>query len=217
MNRLRIRALSTCVAGLTATLWLGWGLIESGAARTQARVKGGGIHAEKLKRPGLPNLGRVNEMLYRGGQPTDQGYRELQKLAIIVVVNLRNEKELIATERAQVEGLGMRYASIPWSGYKDPDNRQVAEFLTTLRGLAGQKVYVHCQRGAERTGVMLAAWRMAAEAWSPEQALAEMESFGFRGWWFGHLKRYVKDFPRQMATDPSFRLPDAAASAPPQS
>ncbi len=175
--------------------------------------------AEKIKIKGLPNLGRVHEKLFRGGQPDedDEGYRMLKELGIEIVVNLRNEEDKIAEERAQVEALGMRYVSIPWSGFQKPDNAQVAEFLQLLRTNHDKKIFVHCRRGAERTGVMLAAYRITAQGWTPEQALEEMEQFKFRGFWFRHLKNYVRNFEQHFAADDAFaplRAPAAATASP---
>lgn len=170
--------------------------------------------AEKLYMPGLPNLGRVHENLYRGGQPEAAagGYRSLQELGIEIVVNFRNDADDVEPERAQLEALGIRLVHIPWSGFQKPDNRQVAEFLQLLQEYRDRKIFVHCQRGAERTGVMLAAYRIAVQGWTAEQALAEMEVFKFRGFWFRHLKHYVKNFQRHWASDPAFRTLQTAAA-----
>jgi len=169
--------------------------------------------AERMKIEGLPNLGRVSETLYRGAQPKQAGYPELKKLGIEIVVNLRNEEDKIAEERGRVEAQGMRYVSIPWSGWDDPDNKQVAEFLELLRANPDRKIFVHCKVGKERTGVMLATYRMVAQGWTPEQALDEMEAFGFRGFWFRHLKKYVRRFPELLKTNP--HLQDVAPATTP--
>jgi protein tyrosine/serine phosphatase len=139
----------------------------------------------------------VAETLYRGGQPTSAGLEKLHELGIDIIVNFRDEPQKIETERQVVERLGMRYISIPWRGKDDPDDRQVAAFLQLLRESEGKKVFVHCKRGSERTGVMIAAFRILEQGWTPPQALQEMEKFGFRGFWFRHLKRYVKQFPER--------------------
>lgn len=155
--------------------------------------------AKKLSVSGLPNFGQVTESLYRGGQPASVGLAKLREFGIDIIVNFRNEPGKIEAERQRVERLGMRYVSIPWRGKDDPDDRQVAAFLRLLRENAGKRVFVHCQRGSERTGVMVAAFRILEQGWTPTQALQEMETFGFRGFWFRHLKRYVKQLSEQRA------------------
>ena len=96
----------------------------------------------------------------------------------------------------------MRHVSIPWNAWHDPGDRQVAEFLELLHANPERMVFVHCHHGRERTGTMVAAYRIAAQNWTPEQALAEMEAFGLRGFWFRHLKKYVRAFPERLRTSP---------------
>ena len=161
--------------------------------------------AVRVQRPGLTNFAMVSTQLYRGAQPTDDSFSELKKLGIDMVVNLRHETDEIARERNLVEAQGMRYVSIAWRGKENPKTEQVAQFLGLLRENPDQKVFVHCERGAERTGVMVACYRMSSEHWTPEQALDEMETFRFRGLWFGHLKRFVREFPTLLLRDPFLR------------
>jgi protein tyrosine/serine phosphatase len=161
--------------------------------------------AARTPRVGLPHFGIVSDQLYRGAQPEAAGFAELKKLGIDIVVNLRHEPDWIARERALVEAQGMRYVSIPWRGKQDPKPEQAAEFLGVLRDNPDRKVFVHCQRGAERTGVMVACYRMSRENWTPEQALAEMETFRFRAGRFAHLERFVREFPTLLLRDPFLR------------
>ena len=95
-----------------------------------------------------------------------------------------------------------------WRGKLDPKPEQVAQFLRLLKANPDKKVFVHCERGSERTGVMVATYRMSREHWTPDQALNEMEAFRFRGLSFGHLKRFVRDFPSLLMTDPFLKLVD---------
>lgn len=171
--------------------------------------------AEKIKNGYIPNLGQMAPNLYRGGQPEAEGFAELQKLGVGIVVNFRETEKADKNERAAVEKLGMKYVDIPWSGFDDPDNKHVAQFLQVLKENPDTKVFFHCRRGAERTGVMGAAYRMSFQGWTPEQALQEMEQFKFRGFWFRHLKRYVRSFPDQLKNDPAlkpFAPPSVAAN-----
>jgi protein tyrosine/serine phosphatase len=158
--------------------------------------------AARTPHVGLPHLAVVSHQLYRGAQPEDSGFAELKKLGIDIVVNLRHEPDWIARERVLVEAQGMRYVSIPWRGKQDPKPEQTAEFLGVLRDNPERKVFVHCQRGAERTGVMVACYRISREQWTPEQALAEMKAFRFRADRFAHLAQFVREFPTLLLRDP---------------
>ncbi len=159
--------------------------------------------AQKLERPGLPNLGRVTEGLYRGGQPRSQGFGQLQEMGIEIVVNLNTSRKNVAREKTEAESRGMQYVSLPWSPRALPADDQVAEFLRLLRENPDKKIFVHCQRGADRTGVMVAIFRMARQGWTPDQALAEMERFKFHGLWYRQLKGYVQRFPARLKATPA--------------
>ena len=159
--------------------------------------------AQKLERPGLPNLGRVTAGLYRGGQPRGQGYDQLHSMGIDIVVNLNTSRKNVEREKTAAESRGMRHVSIPWSPRSLPADDQVAEFLGLIRDNPDKKIFVHCQRGADRTGLMVAVFRMARQGWTPEQALAEMESFKFHGLWYRQIKGYVKRFPAKLKATPT--------------
>src|ERR1700747_3910539 len=78
-------------------------------------------YGEKLRLPGLPNGGRVNDVLYRGAQPHTTGLQELKKLGITTIVDLRGENPgLRDFEREQAESLGIRFVNIPVSGWSPP-------------------------------------------------------------------------------------------------
>ena len=156
----------------------------------------------RVRLTGLPNYGKVSKQLSRGAQPDATGFQELKKQGVGIVVNLVNEATEIASERALVQKQGMEYVSIPWRGSQNPDTGQIAQFLELLRANPDKQVFVHCQRGGERTGVMVACYRMSVDGWTADQALSEMEQFGFRGMLFGHLKKFVRQFPSLLVSDP---------------
>jgi protein tyrosine/serine phosphatase len=163
-----------------------------------------GAPAEKIKIQGVPNAGKINETLLRGAQPSAQGLAELKKLGVTTVIDLRGNRGPVAWERAQVESLGMRFVNIPISGWSPPSDRQVAEFLRLTKQDPAQKIFVHCYYGKDRTAVMVAAYRIAAQNWTSDQAVAEMYSFGFHYHWYPGMKSYIRKFPLTLAADPIF-------------
>lgn len=187
---------ATLVVGLMAA----WGILLC-PLRAQEREPGSSAvapqFAEKLERPGLPNLGRINGKLYRGGQPEPAGYDHLSELGIELVIDLNTSRKGIARERAAVESRGMRYVSLPWSSRSRPSDEQVKEFLRLIG--EEHKTFVHCRHGSDRTGVMIALHRILREGWTPERALEEMNYFGFHGFWYGHLKQYVRETSARLA------------------
>jgi tyrosine-protein phosphatase SIW14 len=153
---------------------------------------------------GLPNFGRVTDMLYRGGQPGLDGLKALQAMGVRIVVNFRDERGEMAAEKRQVESLGMKYVGIPWSGHDEPSSAQVVEFLDLIRANPKAKIFVHCKRGADRTGVMVAAYRIAVDHKPVAEAVSEMHQFHYDWFWLPQLERYVKSLPGLLQKDARF-------------
>ena len=163
-----------------------------------------GAPAEKLKLAGVPRAGKISDVLFRGAQPSAQGLAELKKLGITTVVDLRGNRGPVAAERRQVESLGMRFIDIPVRGWSAPTNAQVAQFLKLFKDDPQQRVFVHCYYGEDRSGVMVAAYRIAQQNWTADQAVDEMYSFGFHYHLYPGMKSYVREFPAKFAVDPVF-------------
>jgi protein tyrosine phosphatase (PTP) superfamily phosphohydrolase (DUF442 family) len=162
------------------------------------------VHGEKLHITGIHNAGKITETLYRGAQPREAGFSELKILGVTTIVDLRGEdREKIAWERQRAESLGMRFVNIPVSGWSPPTDEQVVQFLSLFRDNPGQKIFVHCRFGDDRTGVFTAIYRMAIEKWSAEQAMNEMYFFGFNGFWHPSMKSFVHDFPARLNFAPT--------------
>jgi tyrosine-protein phosphatase SIW14 len=159
--------------------------------------------ARKLILRGVPNFGEVTPTLYRGGQPSREGFRNLAKMAINIVVDLRGSRE---SERRLVNSLGMQYVPLPWRCYH-PRDEPLAKFLLLIRENSGKRIFVHCSAGDDRTGMDIAAYRMAVQGWTPAEARKEMEAFGET--WFHRmlcpgLPSYEKEFPARFKTSPAF-------------
>jgi len=161
-------------------------------------------HGQKLHITGIPKAGKITDVLYRGAQPNEVGLSELKMLGITTIIDLRAEdRETVEWERKRAEFLGMRFVHIPVSGWSPPTNEQIIQFLSLVRSEPGQKIFVHCRFGDDRTGVFLATYRIAFEKWPAEQALKEMYFFGFNGFWHPAMKSFIRDFPGRLASAPA--------------
>ena len=154
---------------------------------------------------GLPNFGEVTPNLFRGGQPGVDGLESLKKMGVSIVVDMRSGPN--NNEKRAVDKLGMRYVSIPWH-CPFPTDEAFARFLKVVEDNPDKKVFVHCRLGDDRTGMAVAAYRMAEQGWSADQALDEMEKFGFD--WRHHLicptlQSYEKSFPDRLKKNEVFR------------
>ena len=159
-----------------------------------------GSHGSAL---GLPNFGQVTPYLFRGAQPEADGYKTLQTMGVAIVVDMFGSK----TEQRAVEKLGMQYVSLPWDAHS-PSDEILARFLRVLRDNPDKKIFVHCHIGVDRTGMAIASYRMADEGWSADEAMREMQLFGFSGFHrlrFPALVRFEKEFPERLKTLPAFQ------------
>ena len=160
-------------------------------------------HGQKLHITGIPNAGKITDVLFRGAQPKEMGLSELKILGITTLVDLRAEdREKINWERQRAESLGMRFVHIPVDGWSPPTDEQVVQFLSLLHDNPGQKIFVHCHFGDDRTGVFIATFRMVSQKWTAEQAIREMYFFGFNGLWHPSMKTFVHDFPARLNSAP---------------
>ena len=157
----------------------------------------------RLEEKGITNFGEVTPHLYRGGLLRGDGIKALKKLGIDIVIDTHAND---SSEERDTRALGMRYVAIPWH-CPWPKDEVFAKFLKVLKENKGKKVFVHCRLGDDRTGMMVAAYRMAEEGWSPEEAMKEMKSFGFTK---SHhficpgLARYEQEFPQRFKNDAAF-------------
>ena len=140
--------------------------------------------------PGVPNFAQVSAALYRGAQPTAEGMRALQAMGVKTIVNLR----LLHSDRDRLEGTGLQYLHIHAAAWH-PEDEDVARVLRVIRDPANQPVFVHCQHGADRTGTMVAAYRIVEQGWTSEEAAAELPNFGYHPIWTEILD-YLAHFDR---------------------
>src|SRR5262249_17069973 len=88
-----------------------------------------------------------------------------------------------------------KFYRIPLTTSDRPSDQAVNQFLKLVNDPANMPVYVHCQGGRHRTGVMTAVYRMTKDGWSAARAYQEMKQYHFEGF-PGHpvLKSFVYDF-----------------------
>ncbi len=97
----------------------------------------------------------------------------------------------------------MQFVLIPGNGWTPPTDEQMAQFFAIIAQQPEHTIFIHCWLGGDRTGVFLAAYRIAFEHWTPEQALQEMHQFHFKSFWHPAMRAYVRKFPERLATSPA--------------
>jgi uncharacterized protein (TIGR01244 family) len=154
---------------------------------------------------GVGNFQKVDEHVYRGAQPTAEGFSNLNKLGIKLVIDLREPGDRSASENKIVSAAGMKYVSVPMYGMETPANDSVRKVLALLEDHSSGPVFVHCKRGADRTGGIIACYRIEHDGWKNEKALVEARSMGM-SWFQKAIQSYVLKYqPRTL---------DAAALVP---
>src|SRR5690349_18188662 len=81
---------------------------------------------------GVPNFQTLNQLVYRGGQPSAEGFRSLAAAGIKTIVDLRESGDRSVTEEKMVTSLGMRYVAVPMRGMTTPGEDQVSNALKVL-------------------------------------------------------------------------------------
>ena len=151
---------------------------------------------EEARYKELPNFHRVNATLYRGAQPGDGGFKILVSLKIRAVINLRGTGEHSERESAEAKAAGLLYFSVPLEDFDRPTDEQVEQVLGLINAPENQPAFVHCRRGADRTGIVIACYRISHDRWTSETAKAEAKRYGM-GFWQVKMKDYIRDYYRR--------------------
>jgi protein tyrosine/serine phosphatase len=144
--------------------------------------------AEPIALEGVPNLHRITPNLYRSEQPTAAGFHNLEKLGIRTVINLRWFND----DAREAAGTSLRTERVKILTWNIDDEHVVA--VMRLIGDPGNGPYlIHCQHGADRTGLMSAMYRVLYQGWTPGQALEELTAggYGYHPVW-KNIRRYVR-------------------------
>ncbi len=139
---------------------------------------------------GVPNLHRVTEVLFRSAQPEKGGFKSLARtLGIKTVVSLR----AFHSDRKLAAGNDLSLISVPINTW-DIDRPDIVQALAEI-GIAEKRgpVLLHCQHGADRTGLVAALYRMINQGWTREAAIDEMRNgrFGYHAVW-GNIPRFLR-------------------------
>jgi protein tyrosine/serine phosphatase len=142
---------------------------------------------------GINNFFQVDGHVYRGAQPTKAGFEYLAKIGVKTVLDLRESGKRAEEEEQTVTALGFKYVNIAMSGLTPPTEDQISKILALLEGTSTGAVFVHCMRGADRTGAVIAAYRIDHDHWTNDRALEEAKSEGM-SFFQTPRKDYIRNF-----------------------
>lgn len=160
---------------------------------------------------GIDNFHQVDANVYRGAQPTREGFEYLASIGVKTVIDLREADDRSAAEERIVTANGMKYVNVPMTGLTPPTEPEIQRILVMFENPAGP-VFVHCKRGADRTGAVIAAYRIDHDGWDNARALREAMGNGMS---FFQLPRqsFIRTFQRRVV-DASNATPNSRSSVP---
>lgn len=146
--------------------------------------------ATPIQAEGLPNLHKVSDELYRSAQPEEHGMTSAKALGIRTVIALRETELDTALNEAENTQLNMVHIPIvTW-------NIRQESLLKALKmiDISPKPVLVHCRHGADRTGLVVALYRMVYQDWSKARVKDELVNGGF-GYHaiFGNILKVIDD------------------------
>lgn len=141
----------------------------------------------------LPRFQHVSERLYRGAQPRRGGLSRLRELGINTIINLRGANKQTRADEAEARALGLNYFNVELPRWGRPQDARVARILEIIAAPENGRVLVHCRDGVDRTGMIVAIYRMTHDKWNSHDALAEAERSGMRRYQFW-MRDYAEDY-----------------------
>ena len=149
------------------------GLIITGCASQHAKPT---VH-------GIDNFGQVAPGIYRGGQPTADGWYFLKSLGVTNVVKLNTDSEGSDPAKA----FNVQSFPIPFSQQLifEPTESNIDAAVNAIT----EHTFIHCTHGQDRTGLVVGEYRVRKCGWTKAQARAEMAEYGFHPILFG-LERF---------------------------
>lgn len=126
----------------------------------------------------IRNFDRVNDHIYRSGEPSVVGLQELSTMGIKRVIDLREKGEATTFEKETLEKLGIKYTNIPFDAWSAPSDGQIQSVLKLLTDNDPSPILLHCRRGKDRTGTVIACYRIQHDGWSNQRALTEAKEHG---------------------------------------
>ncbi|MCZ6794708.1 MAG: neutral/alkaline non-lysosomal ceramidase N-terminal domain-containing protein [Planctomycetota bacterium] len=156
-----------------------------------------GLTAEELDRFCGDNLGEVSPgLLYRSAKPSAELLDFLGER-----VGLRHVVTLLGgptpQEEAFVARVGGKVTAAPMSVERPPTPRNILALIRATHEARseGRALLVHCRAGADRSGVMVAVWRLLFQGQTDREALfRETRHFGHVSPWIPMVRQTIDRF-----------------------
>lgn len=149
---------------------------------------GGITEVQPIVWKGVENSYRVSDEIYRSGQPDEEGFRAIEAAGIKSVLNLREYHR----DNKKALGTSLRLIHYPVAA-GSVTTADLAAILRLIRE-APKPLLIHCWHGSDRTGIVVATYRIIEQNVSTEAAEKEFtdERFGHHEFWYGNLRRLLR-------------------------
>lgn len=136
-----------------------------------------------LNSTSFKNLYKINDSVFRSEQPSKKGFIELELAGIETIISFRR----LRNDSTKARGTDLELIHLPLQTKKIKES----DIIMALKAIieAPKPLLIHCWHGSDRTGVVVAAYRMVFENWSKEKAIAEFrqKEYGYHERWYPHL------------------------------
>ncbi len=127
----------------------------------------------------------------------DVGLKQLKQIGIKTIICLRWNMLAVKEEKLKVEAAHLNFVGIPLTYWVHPTDEEIEKFFRTIDDESNRPIFVHCKHGSDRTGMLMAFYRMARENWNVDDAYREMENCGFHKISMHHFKWAVYGFAKR--------------------
>lgn len=162
---------------ILAILLIGFGV--SAFSRAQPTIVSAASAMMMRAQVAIPAFHELSPDIYRGARPNLAGIKILNDMGVRTIVDLENDQAVIKAETQTAKSFGIRLISMPMSGFWSPNDKEVDQILRILNESSNWPIYVHCQHGHDRTGLISGLYRIYYQGWAPKRAYREMLDLGF--------------------------------------
>ncbi len=148
---------------------------------------------EKIQSTQFKRLHRLNDSVYRSEQPSKKGFKELEALGIKTSINFRRNKDDVK----KAKGTALELIHMPLKT-AELTERDIVNALRAIKD-AKKPVLVHCWHGSDRTGAIMAAYRVVFENWSKEDAISELRKpeLGYHEKWYPNVIDLISNLDKK--------------------
>ena len=126
---------------------------------------------------GIPNFAQVAPGIWRGGQPNAEGWEYLKSLGVRKTVKLNTVSE---GSDALATSNGIQVVYLPMGFTHRTFGKPASSHLSAaVAAIEPEGTFIHCRRGQDRTGLVVAAYRVKVQRWEKAKAYREMMAYGF--------------------------------------